>query len=325
MASTDPVDVLIIGGGPAGLAAAATLARQQHTVLVFDSHKYRNDPTEQIHAVPTWDYRSPADFRAESRKGILDNYTTVSFRDAKISAVRKLDNDSGFEVTEADGGKTHAGRKLVLATGVADEFPDVKGYAEAWGKGIFHCLFCHGYEQRGGAGTSAGVLAVQLCASPPHAAHMARNALQLVSEVTVYTDGDEELAGKIRAIFEGGKGGNFKVDSRKVKHVERAGKGVEVVVAFEDGSEKTETFLVHNPKTHATQPFVQQLGLESTPGGDIKVSPPFQQTSVKGVFAAGDGQTPFKIVPQALASGSMCAAGVAAQLQAEKYGHPSLF
>lgn len=80
-------DVAIIGGGPAGLTAAATLARQLHTAVVFDSHKYRNAKASQMHMVPGHEGKDPADFRRESREGILSQYSTNEFQDAEVTKV----------------------------------------------------------------------------------------------------------------------------------------------------------------------------------------------------------------------------------------------
>ena len=157
----------------------------------------------------------------------------------------------------------------------------------------------------------------------PPVMHMARMAAQLCTPVTIYTNGSEQLAKDVMAAA--GENSPFKIDSRPIKKLARSGKGVETLVHFEDGDTKAEAFLVHSPKTQLKGPFAQQLGLELTPMGDIKTTPPFLQTSVRGCFAAGDCMTPFKVVPNAIANGSMAAAGSSAQITAEKHGHKPLF
>lgn len=155
-------DVAIIGGGPAGLTAAATLARQLHTVVVFDSNKYRNDRATGIHMVPGLEGKNPAEFRRESRDAISSNYSTIEFQDVQIQRVDKK-SDSQFFVTDSSG-KEWSSRKLLLAIGSSDVFPAIEGYEPLWGVRIYHCLFCKGYEDKGAP--SAGVLAVAPIALP---------------------------------------------------------------------------------------------------------------------------------------------------------------
>lgn len=127
-------DVLIIGGGPAGLQTALGLARQLHTAVVFDSGAYRNDLAHHMHNTLTWDHRPPRQFRQRARENILERYATIEFRDTAIASVRRTPGGL-FEATDA-GGATWRGRKLALATGSADVLPDIPGYGECWGTGM---------------------------------------------------------------------------------------------------------------------------------------------------------------------------------------------
>lgn len=126
------IDIAIIGGGPAGLTAAATLVRQLHTAVVFDNHKYRNAKSTHMHMVPTWDHKDPKEFRSTVRESILDRYSTVEFADVGVSKIEKK-SDSHFHVVD-DSGKKYNFRKVILAVGAADAFPDIDGYQEAWAR-----------------------------------------------------------------------------------------------------------------------------------------------------------------------------------------------
>lgn len=128
------LDVLIIGGGPAGLSVATGLARQLYTAVVFDSGVYRNDLATHMHNVATWDHQDPAKFRATARDDILRRYTTIQFQNTTIQSVRKTP-EGQFEATDTQG-HVWTGRKLMLAAGVRDVYPDIDGYADCWAKGM---------------------------------------------------------------------------------------------------------------------------------------------------------------------------------------------
>lgn len=125
-------DIIIVGGGPAGLSAAASIVRQDHKMALFDSGKYRNAESKHMHTVPTWDHRDPAELRLASLRDLL-RYGTVTIEQIEVKAVKK-NEDRLFEATA--GGKTSTGKKLILATGVQDVFPDIPGYAECWISGM---------------------------------------------------------------------------------------------------------------------------------------------------------------------------------------------
>jgi thioredoxin reductase len=141
MAATGTLfDVLIIGGGPGGLSTATGLAHQLYTAVVFDSGVYRNARSQHMHNVATWDHRSPAEFRAKARDDLLARYETIHFADTKINSVAKMPSGT-FQATDA-AGKVWEGRKLVLATGVRDVPPDIKGYGDVWGYSMLvHSFF----------------------------------------------------------------------------------------------------------------------------------------------------------------------------------------
>jgi thioredoxin reductase len=197
----------------------------------------------------------------------------------------------------------------------------------------FHCLFCEGYEDRGSS--SSGVLAVDFIALAPIAVHLAENAAQLSSQVTVYTNGSTELGSAVQSALTGKEDPKvFRVDTRPISRLSLvfppgSQEHKAINVEFADGTSSTEAFLVHKPSTQIKGPFATQLGLELSPSpipliADIAANPPFYQTSARGVFAAGDCITPYKVIAQAISSGCNAAVGASAQLLAEKHGHHSL-
>lgn len=156
---------------------------------------------------------------------------------------------------------------------------------------------------------------------PALAIHMAMDAAQLAEKVTLYTNGDDETAKQVGSVAST----KFKIDARPIKQLREDAQSNSVVVEFADGSSKEEKFLAHNPRTSVQGPFVAQLGIALTPMGDIQADAPTHQTSVRGVFAAGDCITPYKVTAGAISSGCNAAVAASAQLHAEKYGQPPMF
>ena len=125
-------DVGIIGGGPAGLTAASTLARQLHTAVVFDNGSYRNTGVQHMHTVLTWEHKDPAEYRQIARDQIVRNYDTIEFAQSSIVNIDKQ-GDSSFKLTD-ESGKEWEVKKLILATGCNDILPELQGYSELWKK-----------------------------------------------------------------------------------------------------------------------------------------------------------------------------------------------
>lgn len=169
------------------------------------------------------------------------------------------------------------------------------------------------------------MLAIDDCGTAPVAMHVARQSLRLTDSVTMYTHGNDQLAADIRAATRDPSVPQMKADARRIVKFEKGPHRAEVTIHFEDGTTATETFIAHKPKFRLRGDLHEKLGLEVTPQGTLKVTPPFNQTNVPGVFACGDIVTPMQTVMQALYSGGGAGAGATVQLQAEQLGQKSLF
>ena len=137
-------DVIIIGGGPAGLSAALVLGRCRRKVLVCDTGKPRNAASHAMHGFLSRDGIPPWEFLQIAREQ-LRPYDTVELRDVEATAAEC--RESRFHVTLADG-QVHQSRKLLVATGVKDNLPEIPGFQELYGKSVFHCPYCDGWEVR---------------------------------------------------------------------------------------------------------------------------------------------------------------------------------
>ncbi|KAI9765221.1 MAG: hypothetical protein M1840_007713 [Geoglossum simile] len=312
MSTDQTTECLIIGGGPGGLSTALGLARILHSAIVFDSGVYRNGLSSYMHTISTWDHKDPAEYRAAARRELTEGrYDSVQIKDIKITEVEKLE-DGSFKATDKTGG-SWVGKKLVLATGSRDMFLDIPGYGECWTTRIFHCLFCHGFEDKGAF--NAGVLAIGDCAIPQMAAHLAYQAQQFAQEVTIFTHGSTSLAAELEPALAAHSARTKRSITIEPRRIIQFTKGItDVTLDFEDGPSQSRNFLVYKAKAVVHGPFAQQLGLELTPMGDIKVGQPFPETSVQGCFAVGDCGAMIKTVVGAVSMGVAAAAGASFQL-----------
>jgi thioredoxin reductase len=260
---TDPqYDVVVIGGGPAGLQATLSLGRVHRRVLMLDSGVYRNDPAAHMHNVVTNDGTPPSEFRSAARKE-LAAYDTVSVRDDAASAVAAV--DGGFQVTLGD--EVISSRGLVLATGLTDTLPDKPGLAPLFGSVVAHCPFCHGHEFAGGP---VGILGTA------SAGHLPRLVGPIASRVTIYTDG-EELTAEVPA--------EVAVRTDRVTGV--CPSPIGATLSFETGPTEEVAGLFVTTRLAQRAPFAEQLGLTVLESGCVEVDP-FGRTSLPGVHAAGD-------------------------------------
>lgn len=130
-----PYDVIIIGGGISGLSAASSVVRQNHSVLVLDSGTYRNDKSPHMHMLPSWDHRNPKEFRAAAHKDLERYGAIVKYEQFEATNAKKT--EQGYFEISNDKGQTWTGRKLILATGVEDVYPEeFPGYDECWVTGM---------------------------------------------------------------------------------------------------------------------------------------------------------------------------------------------
>ena len=292
--SAQHYDVVVVGGGPAGLQATLTLARVHRRVLMLDSGRYRNDPAGHMHNVVTHDGTPPATFRAAARAD-LAAYATVTVRDAAASSVTA--EHGGFRVRIGEESVTSRG--VVLATGVRDTLPDKPGLAGLFGDVAAHCPFCHGHEF---SGKHVGILGVA------GAGHLPGLVGPIASRVTVFTDG---------AALEADLPAGVAVRTEPVRGFEPTGAGARV--CLDGGPDEEVGGLFVTTTFDQSAPFAEQLGLTLLPSGCVEVDA-LGRTSLPGVHAAGDMAhlaalpMPMASVLTAAASGQVAAAAMVQHL-----------
>lgn len=261
-------DVAVVGAGAAGLQAALTLGRMRRRVVLLGTDRCRNDPAEHMHNFIAHDGQPPSELRAAARKE-LDEYGTVEVRETEVRTISGELDDFRVETEDA---VLHA-RRVILATGVTDELPDVPGLDELFGTVVAHCPYCHGYEYRD---RPIGILG-----PGDHLAPQARLLERLATPVVVLMNGadpDDEVAATIAEL------GGVLVHE-EIERVERSGTGL--LVRLADGEAVELGGLFVHPTWRQSAPFAEQLGLETGDLGGIRLSSE-GLTSKPGVYAAGD-------------------------------------
>jgi thioredoxin reductase len=290
--SDERFDAAVIGGSYAGLSAALQLARARRSVLIIDAGARRNRFARHSHGYLTRDGDDAAKIAAIGREQLLA-YPTVSWRDGAVEHAGAT--EGGFRVGLADG-TTHAARRLVLATGVKDELPDLPGLKERWGAHVFHCPYCHGYELERG---QIGVLAVS-----PLSMH---HALMLPDwgPTTFFLNGAFEPDAADLALLS--KRG-VAVEAGPVARLS----GEAIDVEMRDGRVIALAGLFVLSRTSVASPLAGALGcaFEDGPQGSFIATDPMKATSVPNVFACGDAARAAGSVALAVADGAL--AGVSA-------------
>lgn len=268
-------DVLIVGGSYAGIAAGLILARARRPVTIIDAGTPRNRAASHSHGVLGMDGISGAELLKNARQQLLD-YPSVRWLHAE--AVQAHASSAGVQVQTADGQRL-AARKLLLATGIADQLPDLPGLAERWGSTVLHCPYCHGYEVGGGA--------IGLLGGQPFSASKAPLFADW-GNVTFFSQGREIGADDSAALMQRG----VQLETTPVVRVQ-GDQPTWLEVELADGRRIAQRALFVPALQGMATPLVQQLGcaLVESPLGVLVEVDAMKQTSVANVYAAGDATT----------------------------------
>ncbi|MEJ8302811.1 NAD(P)/FAD-dependent oxidoreductase [Saccharibacillus sacchari] len=293
--SSNPADVIIIGGGPAGMSAALVLGRARRNVLVIDEALPRHRVTRESHGFLTRDGVSPSELRKVAHEQIAA-YPSVRF--IQTVAANIEGNDGAFQVTTGDG-ETYIGRKLLFATGMKDLPMNMKGLEDVYGKSAYVCPYCDGWEMQD---RPIAIIAGE------HTMHLTRTVAGWSNDLAVFTNGSPRPEEETNELMRRG----IPVYDAPIREIASEA-GETVAIVLEDGSEIARTAIFFAPKLAPGSDLPVHLGCDVNESGTMVVDE-IGRSNVPGVFGAGDGASQKYQVAAAVAAGSMAGVGINTEL-----------
>lgn len=265
-------DVVIIGGGPAGMSAALVAGRGKQTVLLIDEEKPRNAVTNESHAFLTRDGIKPEDFRKKGRQDLL-KYPSITIENDRVKSIERLSDDT-FELTTHSGSNIKT-KRILLATGLKETLPDVKNIENYYGTSIFSCPFCDGWEMKDHS--------LVLILESIQTLHLIKLLKNWTDDLVIATNGNYFLDNEQKETL---KLNNIRYIEERI--IELKGDNGELQsVIFENGEELVRTGGFCTTVLDNTLPFIEQLGIEVNDSGYITTDM-MGHTNIPGVYAAGE-------------------------------------
>ncbi len=294
------LDVIIIGGGPAGLNAAVVLGRCRRKVIVFDTGTYRNRWSHGMHNYLTQDDILPADFLKIAHNE-LKKYDVELSRN-KVVHARK--NDKDIFIVRDEKGETYHSKKLLVATGLIDNLPEIEGFKEMYGKSVFHCPYCDGWELRN---KKIGVYA-----RDKEGWELALTLKIWTDDVTLYTDGKNKVKPSQQKQLDAN---NIPVVIYPFARIEGKDGQLKKII-FRNGSEYAcdAIFFLNGFKQQCD--LVEDFGCEVNKKG-VVITNRLQQTKTSGLYVAGDASRDMHFVVVAAAEGAKAGVMINKELQQE--------
>ncbi len=295
-------DVIIIGGSYAGLSAAMALGRAIRTLLVLDNGKPCNAQTPHSHNFLTQDGKTPKEIASVAKQQV-SNYETISFVDD--TAVAATQTSKGFQISTARGDVFET-KKIIFASGVKDEFPNIEGFAECWGISVIHCPYCHGYEVRN---QTTGIFA-----NGDIAYEFTKLIWNWAKDLTLFTNEKSTLSPEQTKTLQSRQINIVEKEIVKVSHQN----GQLEHLVFSDGTTQNLDALYAKLGFKQSTDLPLNLGCEFNENGYIKVDM-MQKTTVDGIFACGDNTSMMRSVANAVYSGNMAGVVASKELIAEEF------
>ncbi|MBT2282730.1 NAD(P)/FAD-dependent oxidoreductase [Paenibacillus polymyxa] len=300
------LDVLIIGGGPAGLNAALVLGRARKNVVVIDDETPRNWVTRETHGFVTRDGASPREFRKAAKEQIAA-YPSVQFASDTATAITGSDGDFVVKTTQ---GASYRTKKILFAVGKKDLPLDINGLTEVYGKSAFVCPYCDGWELRDQS--------LVIIVSGDKALHMAKVISGWTERYTICTNGSDSLTDEQREEL---KQHNVNVFDEPIQSI-NSEEGMVKQVVLNDGTAIPCTGVFFQPKLFTGSELPKAIGCEITESGTVIVDAS-GKTSVAGVFSAGDAASEMYQAITAASLGALSAVSMNNELNFEKWDEPS--
>jgi len=294
------LDVIIIGGSYSGLSAALSLVRFRRKVLIIDHHQPCNRFSPLSHNFLTRDGELQTDLSKTAKDQVL-SYPGVKLINAKAVAGKK---DGDIFIITTNTGEQFKAKKLILATGVADEIPATKGFEECWGISIVHCPYCHGYEL---SGRKTGILG-----NGNLAYHLATLVYNFTSDLLIFTESKADFTEDQLLRLKGHDIPIIEVPVSEIRHKN----GFISNIILEDSSQIDIQCLYTTLPFRQQSDIAQQLGCNFTDHGLIMIDDE-QRTTIPGIFACGDNSSLMRSVSKAVYSGNLAGAIINAELTEE--------
>jgi thioredoxin reductase len=291
---TDIYDVLIVGGGAAGLSAAIVLGRCRRRVILCDIGQARNQASRAVHCLLGHEGMAPRDLLARGRLE-LERYMTVKFRAQRVTQITPAENQ--FSAVCADGFALRA-HKILLTTGLTDEVPRLDGIERFYGRSVHHCPYCDGFEHRDqplavyGAGDKGASLALLM--------------KQWSADVLLCTDGPAQVTPSVQARLQQH---GIPVCSEKIAKLDGTDDGALQSIHLEGGKTLKRAAIFFTTGCRQSSDLSAILGCARDEKGGIVADPLTEESSVRGVYVAGDASRDVLLVAVAIAEGAK--AGVA--------------
>lgn len=287
------IDVLIVGGGPAGLSAALILGRCHRQVLVCDDGKPRNRASHSIHGLIGWEGTPPSAFLKEARRD-LERYKSVSVIETQVASISTIEH--GFEFICSDGTAGSA-TKVLLATGIVDELPSLEGIQDLYGISAHHCLYCDGFEYAGKRLAAYG--------KGDKAADLALMMKHWSVDIVACSDGAEISMDALNKLKRHG----IPLRSESIRSLHGIG-GKLTTIKFERGPDLDRDGLFFSTGCHQASDLWRRFGCTRDEKGGIVTDAATEETSVPGVYVAGDVSRDVLLVAVAIAEGAKAAVAI---------------